>query len=64
MGPQLFYFIIYFNNRKYKELKDYSVEELFSEFEEVLEKNNLEVPLSLNSEKGIFDIENAKREVL
>ncbi|MFW5704958.1 MAG: hypothetical protein ACOCXG_03870 [Nanoarchaeota archaeon] len=63
IGPQLFYFIIYFNKREFEEFKDYTVEQLFKEFEEILETNNLEIPISLNSGKGIFDIEKFKEVV-
>ena len=62
-GPQIYSFIMYYNKREFKDFKDYNVEQLFQEYEKVFEENNLEIPISLNSGKGIFDIEETKKNI-
>ncbi|MFP4423829.1 MAG: hypothetical protein ACLFP2_01210 [Candidatus Woesearchaeota archaeon] len=55
---------MYYNKRTFKEFKDYGVEQLFTEYEDVFERYNLEIPISLNSGKGKFDIEHVKKDIL
>lgn len=62
-GPQMYSFVMYYNKKKFEDFKNYNVEQLFKEFEETLEKNNLKIPISLSSGKGIFDIKRIKGEL-
>ena len=63
-SPHMYSFMMYYNNRDFDILKDYTIEELFGEFEEILDREGMIIPISLRSGKGIFDIEDAKKRLI